>query len=257
MINRKQLYGYHIENGVLTVCPEEAAVVERIATLYLAGASYLTVADTLNREGIPFSPEAPMWNKHKVKRLLENPRYIGADSYPLILDEKVFQAVQVQIRAKTEGYAVKDKRLALRLKGYLRCPCGGALQRLAGKGRRADTLYLKCASCGALTTLPDAELLDEVARQLQAHDEPSEEPYTPSAEVIRLANAIDRGLERPDAPEEVVALILQSASARYDCCPTPIESDSSDHPAVDFKSIGQAVSHITITDEKAITVHFK
>ncbi len=257
MINRKNLYGYHIENGVLTVCPEEAAMVERIAALYLVGASYLTVADTLNREGIPFSSEAPLWNKHKVKRLLENPRYIGADGYPPILDETVFRAVQAQIRAKTEGYAVKEKRLALRLKGYLRCPCGGAFHRLAGKGRRADTLYLKCADCGALITIPDTDLLDEVARQLQAHDEPPEEPYTPSAEVIRLANAIDRGLERPDAPEEIVALILQGASARYNCCPAPIKTDILDRPAVDFKSIGQAVSHITITDEKTITVHFR
>ena len=86
MTNRKNLYGYRIENGVLAVCPDEEPVVERVATLYLAGASYQAIADTLNKEGIPFSQEAPLWNKHKVKRLLENPRYTGSDGYPPILD---------------------------------------------------------------------------------------------------------------------------------------------------------------------------
>ena len=33
----------------------------------------------------------------------------------------------------------------------------------------------------------------------------------PSAEVIRLSNAINRGLDQPDSPEAVMALILQGA----------------------------------------------
>ena len=72
MTNRKNLYGYHIQNGELTVLPEEAAVVGRIVTLYIAGGSYQGIADNLNHNGVPFSSEAPLWNKHKVKRLLEN-----------------------------------------------------------------------------------------------------------------------------------------------------------------------------------------
>lgn len=45
MTNRKNLYGYRIEDGALAVCPDEMAVVERAATLYLAGASYQTITD--------------------------------------------------------------------------------------------------------------------------------------------------------------------------------------------------------------------
>ena len=61
----------------MTLVPEEAAVVNRIAGLYLDGLSYQKLADLLNQENIPFSQEAPAWDKHKVKRLLENPRYTG------------------------------------------------------------------------------------------------------------------------------------------------------------------------------------
>jgi len=93
---------------------------------------------------------------------------------------------------------------------------------------------------------------------MAAHDTPAEESYTPSGEVIRLTNAINRGLEHPDKPEDVVSLILQGVAARYDCCPAPIESNASNRPAVvDFKSFGLAVSYITISEENTITVHFK
>ena len=52
MINRKNLYGYHIENGELAIVPQEAEIVQRIATLYIAGGSYQGIAETLNGDGI-------------------------------------------------------------------------------------------------------------------------------------------------------------------------------------------------------------
>ncbi len=258
MTNRKNLYGYHIKNGILTVVAQEAGTVERIATLYTAGGSYRAIADTLNGEGIPYSAEIPLWNKHKVKRLLENPRYTGTDGYPAILTEVVFQAVQEQIHSKTQGYTFKEKRPALRLARYLRCPCGGALQRIGGTIRRKDTLYLKCEKCGTRVTILDADLLAQVSQQMDAHNRPAEQPYAPSSEVVRLTNAVNRGLEHPSAPEDVVALILAGVSARYDCCPAPTEQENQRRPSeADLKRFGQAASHITITGNLDVTVHFK
>ena len=258
MTNRKNLYGYRIKNGELAIIPQEAETVQRIATLYIAGASYQGIAETLNGDGIPFSTEAPIWNKHKVKRLLENPRYTGADGYPPILDGDTFRAVQEKIKEKTEGCVRREKRPALALRVCFRCECGGPLCRTAGKNRRTDTLYLKCESCGKRLILLDSLLLSEVSRQMAEHDAPPEAPYAPSSEVVHLTNAIDRGLERPEHPEDVVALILQGISARYDCCPATTEHESLCRPAeVDLKRFGQAVSHITITGNQDVTVHFK
>lgn len=256
MINRKILYGYQIQNGELTICAPEAAVVGRITALYLAGASYQKIADTLNTDHIPFSADAPLWNKHKVKRLLENPRYTGLDGYPATLTKETFRAVQEQIQSKTAGYVPANPRPALRLKGYLCCEhCGCNLHRTAGANRRADTLYLKCNSCGMRVTIADADLLIEINHQLTEHDSPASS-YIPSGEAVRLANAINRSLERPNAPEEVVSLILQGVSARYDCCPA---SQNQSHRPVeaDLKGFDRAVSHITISSANAVTVHFK
>ena len=231
MTNRKLLYGYKIQDGGLSVVMEEAAVVSRVYSLYAASLSYQKISDTLNEEHIPYSRERPEWNKHKVKRLLENPRYIGRDGYPAIVDDEMFQTVQAMIQEKTAGYDPRPDRPALRLKDCMRCAqCGGTLHRLAGKGRRADMLYLKCVRCAAMVTIADAGLLDEVARQWAKHKASRQEPYQPSSEVIRLTNAINRGLEHPESPEEVVSLILQGASARYDCCPAAAPYENADRP---------------------------
>ncbi|MCI9148829.1 MAG: hypothetical protein HFG73_11360 [Hungatella sp.] len=174
------------------------------------------------------------------------------------MDSDAFRAVQEKIREKTEGCVRREKRPALALREYLRCECGRPLCRTAGKNRRTDTLYLKCESCGKRFVLPDSLLLSEVSRWMAEHDAPPEAPYAPSGEVVRLTNAVNRGLERPDRPEEVVSLILQGVSARYDCCPIATESETKCRPAeVDLKRFGQAVSHITITGNQDVTVHFK
>ena len=182
----------------------------------------------------------------------------GSNGYPAILDRDTFYAVQAQIRAKTEGYTFEEKRPALKLKDHLRCPCGGALRRISGTIRRKDTLYLKCAACGTHATISDEDLLAEVSRQMAEYNAPKEQPYVPSGEVIRLTNAISRALEHLSDPEDVVSLILRGVSARYDCCPAPTEQkDKRRLSETDRKRFGQAVSHITITGNLDVTLHFK
>ena len=219
MTNRKILYGYKIQNGELTVIPQEADTIRRIVTLYLNGLSYQKISDILNHDAIPFSMEVPLWNMHKVKRLLENPRYTGTSGYPPILESDVFQAVQENIRQKTAQWTKQEKRPALGLKDHLRCACGGNLHRVAGTYRRKDTLYLKCGICGKQLTVLDNVLLTEVTRQIAKHDPHVERHYVASSEVVRLTNAVNRGLEHPDKPEEIVSLILQGISARYKSLP--------------------------------------
>lgn len=210
MKNRKILYGYQIENGDLTINESEAAVVSRIFALYIEGRlSYQKVSDTLNGDHIPFGPETAFWNKHKVKRLLENPRYTGMDGYPAIVEQEVFDTAQSIIQVKASNCAKTEDRPVLRFKKYLRCGgCQCRLLGVGGRGQKRDTLYLRCERCGMLVTISDNDLLAEVARQMIERNAPPKEPYTPSSEVVRLTNAINRGLEHPDKPEDVVSLIL-------------------------------------------------
>ena len=82
MAKRKILYGYQIRYGDLVIQEEEHLTVQNVFTAYLAGSSYQALADRMNADHIPFSHESPLWNKHKIKRMLENPRYAGENGYP-------------------------------------------------------------------------------------------------------------------------------------------------------------------------------
>ena len=133
MINRKVLYGYQIQNGALEIVPEEQRTVSMVFTLYNAGASYQAISDALNRQGVPYCPEVPLWNKHKVKRLLENPRYTGKEGYPILVEADIFQAAQEKtaeknVRRQSHG----EKPAIARLTPYFRCTCGGKMTRLGG-----------------------------------------------------------------------------------------------------------------------------
>ena len=259
MINRKVLYGYQIQNGALEIAPEEQRAVSMVFTLYNAGASYQAISDALNRQGIPYCREVPLWNKHKVKRLLENPRYTGKEGYPILVEADIFQAAQEKtaeknVRRQSHG----EKPAIARLTPYFRCTCGGKMTRLGGGWQNSGKLYLRCEGCGNTAVMDMDATVNGIVRQFRDHEQPSCTAYTPSAEVMRLDNAINRGLEQPDSPEAVMALILQGAAARYACCPEPsAESEPSDSlTEADWRRFQRAVSHITISQDTEVTLIF-
>ena len=183
--------------------------------------------------------------------------YTGQNGYPGILDTETFQCVQSRIQEKTAKQTPKAERQILKLADRLHCAsCGSTLYRMGGKNHRKDTLYLKCAHCGITITIQDEILLEEVIHQMEEWDRPEQTSYQPSGEVIRLTNAINRGLEHPDDPQEVISLILQGVAARYACCP-----DTQEHTNrpldVCWDHIRLAVSHINISEENTVKVTFQ
>lgn len=259
MTNRKVLYGYQIRDGALEIVPEEQRIVRMVFTLYNAGASYQSISDSLNHQNIPYCAEVPTWNKHKVKRLLENPRYIGKDGYPVMLDAADFQAARDKTAEKNVSRQPRrEKSPVAHLASYLRCTCGAKMTRIGGGWQDSDKVYLKCANCGNTIITDMDAMVTEIVRQFRTHEYQAPDTYVPSAEVIRLNNAINRGLEQPESPEAVMMLILQGAAARYDCCPDPIcEYENSDRlTKVDWHRFHRAVSHITITPDTTVTLTF-
>ena len=256
MINRKVLYGYQIQNGALEIVPEEQRTVSMVFTLYNAGASYQAISDALNRQSIPYCREVPLWNKHKVKRLLENPRYTGKEEYPILVEADIFQAAQEKTAEKNARKQSHGEKPAIaRLTPYFRCACGGKMTRLGGGWQDSGKLYLRCEGCGNTAVMDMDATANGIVRQFRDHEQPSCTAYTPSAEVMRLDNAINRGLEHPDDPQEIVSLILQGAAARYACFPDITEQI--DRPLdVCLDHIRLAVSHINLSEEGTVEAAF-
>ena len=140
----------------------------------------------------------------------------------------------------------------------LGAPVGVRASWLGGGWQDSSKLYLRCEGCGNTAVMDMDATVNGIVRQFRNHEQPSCTAYTPSAEVMRLDNAINRGLEQPDSPEAVMALILQGAAARYACCPEPsAESEPSDSlTEADWRRFQRAVSHITISQDTEVTLIF-
>lgn len=253
-MTRTVLYGYKIQDGKLIVEPIESAVVKQIFALYQEGLSQQQIVDILNTEEIRYSESGTKWSQQILSNLLQNAHYTGRDGYPALIGTEQLCAVQQIAKSRTRE---RRGRTALRLKGKLRCQiCGNSLRHLTGS-KWTDTMHFKCECCGLHFAISDDTLLAEVERQAAEYTPPqAESGYTPSEDTVRLTNAINRGLEKPEHPEKVVALIMQGISARYACFPTQMTS-ADILRLIKEKDYYHAIQYITITADSAVKVAFK
>ncbi len=86
LIMKHTPYGYDIVGGAAVINEEQAANLRKLCENYLSGMSFVQAAK-----------EAGLEMKHSgVKRLMQNPRYLGDDFYPAILTAEIAQAVEAE-----------------------------------------------------------------------------------------------------------------------------------------------------------------
>ena len=73
---RGHMLGYRMGEGCLEIVPEEAVIVQRVFTDYLAGAGFTLIANRFNEEGIP-NPSGAIWRASAIQKLLKNYNYTG------------------------------------------------------------------------------------------------------------------------------------------------------------------------------------
>ena len=66
---------------------------------YDMGVSIRELTEFMNNTAVPYDPGKP-WNKNMVARILENAKYTGADSYPRLVDIKLFEAAAEKRQTK-------------------------------------------------------------------------------------------------------------------------------------------------------------
>ena len=86
LIMKHTPYGYDIVGGAAVINEEQAANLRKLCENYLSGMSFVQAAKEVGLE-----------MKHSgVKRLMQNPRYLGDDYYPAILTAEIAQAVETE-----------------------------------------------------------------------------------------------------------------------------------------------------------------
>ena len=99
MGNRKLPFGYQMRMGEIVRNEPEAKAVQDIFLQYTLGASLKEIAEQMSKTG-PSYDEGKSWNKNMIARILENTKYTGADSYPRLVDIKLFEAASEKRQTK-------------------------------------------------------------------------------------------------------------------------------------------------------------
>ena len=222
MRKRSIPFGYHYQNGIMAVHPQESQTVQAVFSAYLSGEPLSKIAAHLTAKLVEYLPGHWQWDKARVKRLLDNAKYTGEDDFPPIIKERDFQmAHQKKESASTNRQSV-DEDIKL-FKGLVHCHhCGGPMVRRMDS-RFENPVTWKCPRCGYFLPLPDEEFKQRVFQLQQSLvDKPllaeTEEETIPvaSMEARRLTNEIFRKLDSGDFSEaELVNLALQCAAENY------------------------------------------
>lgn len=215
-------FGYGIREGMLVVEESEAAFVREVFEKRAQGETYAGIAESLQSRGIAFDDGAAGWDKHKIRRILENERYIGKDGFPPILSEEAYGKARsyapVQSTKKPCHPAVQ------KLKPVIRCGlCGAKMNRDYMRRRTCNPIAWTCGECGAKLFLADEALLECIAeaqrwmKQKLMEQKEKTAPIPESAESRILESGIRKLLGEPQRDrEELRKRILQWTAARYE-----------------------------------------
>ena len=223
MRNRNIPFGYQYQNGVLAVHPQESQTVREVFAAYLSGEPLSRIAAHLTAKLVEYLPGHWQWDKARVKRLLDNSKYMGEGDFPQLITEKQFQMAHQKKENASTHHSPIDEDIKL-FKNLVYCHhCGSPMVRRMDS-RFEKSVTWKCPQCDYFLPLPDEELKRRVfLLQKRLVDKPllaekeEEELPAPFLEARRLTNEIYRNLDSGSfSEEELVNLALQCAAKNYE-----------------------------------------
>lgn len=216
---RKTPFGYMIQNGEIIRHPDESGVVRDIFARYLRGESYSRIAAEMERLGLRYHQHTPQWNKHMVKRILENERYLGADGYPRLVEDQDFLAVRLQREVQTTYSPCPPDLAPIREKTV--CAVCGAKMKRDTKRQGHPRWHCQNPACGHSLYIDDEILLRQVreqTRQLARMPLQFKTPTggAPSTDAARIERELNLCFNRADLnPDYMKTLIFAAAAERY------------------------------------------
>lgn len=277
MKNRRFPYGYEMQNGLIVICLKEADTVKQIFSQYLNGKNLKNIAERLTENQIEFLPGEYGWNKSRIKRMIEDERYIGDNTYPAIIDKDISQKANFEKNSRRTNISpvvTAEKKLLTH-----KVICADCRRRLFhntdSRLKNSEKWFCKNEDCKFSVYMAIAELEYMVTKILNLLiSKPSLAEYKEtdiqaesSLEIIRMENEIERQLESIDFDKnEIQNMILQCATKKYDeykgvrHITDRLKADfeqSSPLSAFNTRLFDRTVSAITIDKDKKVCLKLK
>ncbi|WP_243117479.1 recombinase family protein [Muricomes intestini] len=199
-------------------------MVRQVFEDYQDGMSYLRIAERLTAKSVPYMENRTDWNKHRVKRMLENSRYCGDDDFPLIIPADTFDAVAALIGQKSQVEPLSEELDSIRSKAI----CGACGAKYKRDGRSKNYEAWCCSAEGRITPkrITDQALLESVTEILNVIisnpsllELPSPHRENYSLDVARTENQINREIEKSEVDSDYIKLLIFGcAAAKYGAC---------------------------------------
>ncbi len=162
------------------------------------------------------------WNKARLKRLIEDERYLGSDTYPPIIEKDAFKLAQELKAAKNTQKAIDRTADIFQMTIPVLCgECGQPMRRMHD-GRSSYGEKWVCRSCKATVKLSDTDFLKAITDSLNlAITTPQladilPRQAEPSMAALRLENEISRLLDSRSIDKETLkSRIFEYASQMY------------------------------------------
>lgn len=253
MKTRNIPFGYKIENGKICLHPAESKTVNEIFTDYMNGKSLLQIAESLDERQVEYMPETTGWNKARLKRIIEDVRYLGNDGYPAIVEKAVFDKAQEIKSARNTQKALDRSADIFKLNIPICCEqCGEPMYRIHDSRTTHKEKWI-CRSCGSVIKIADDTLLSVITECMNSLIEnPKILKYQPvqtetPMETIRLRNEIGRQLDSPTIDKEPLKnKIFEYVSLLYS------ELDSGEHITKKIRAVLKNTRPLSLYDEELI-----
>ena len=227
MNNRFIPFGYRMENGAILVHETEAATVKLIYSEYTDGLALKAIAQQLSDDRIEYFPGISSWNKNRVKRVLEDIRYLGDDTYGQIITSDIYdKANSIKIQKSTCNRCPSPSKIEYKpVYAIAYCAdCGSRmLRRLDTRNKNPEAWTCQNPDCHHIVKITTDSLFADITEILNKAitgtvgiiDNTVSQADT-SLEIRRLENDIERLLDSNGADkDEIKNLILKCAAKKY------------------------------------------
>ena len=166
MKNRTIPYGYAFENGKTVIHADESGIVSEIFRNYVAGKPLSGIASDLNARCVEYMPGVIGWDKARLKRVLEDRRYIGEKGFPQIIGSEDFEKVQRLKTEKARSVNTGKEGAGYQIKLPVLCPHCHEKMRRKCNNRLRSKIKWKCGN-GHTIYLDDESLLTKITDDLR------------------------------------------------------------------------------------------
>lgn len=173
----RNILGYHLENGILTVNEDEAKLVRHIYNKYLEGKGLHIIAKELHEEGHKTKNGKSEWTNKAIRTILQNEKYVGdllqkktitpdflthkkkynrgeeemvyiKDHHEPIIDRETFDFVQAEFERKSENYKETKSKHSNRYAFSGKIECGHCGRKYVARfKKRKDGTKRKTWNC--------------------------------------------------------------------------------------------------------------